>query len=140
MGCLVASEYSTGSSIMPQKRNPDSLELIRSKANIIRTKGMEFSNIISGLPLTYFKDFQEDKKIIFDTYDELFMCINVMSEVIKGSRFNQDFGIQICNDYHATATDLADYLVIEKIPFRVSYKIIANIVKHAQIKIKIYQN
>ncbi len=133
----VASEYSTGSSIMPQKRNPDSLELIRSKANIIRTKGMEFSNIISGLPLTYFKDFQEDKKIIFDTYDELFMCINVMSEVIKGSRFNQDFGIQICNDYHATATDLADYLVIEKkIPFRVSYKIIASIVKHAQNKNK----
>ena len=129
----VSSEYSTGSSIMPQKRNPDSLELIRSKSNIIRTKGMEFSNIISGLPLTYFKDFQEDKKIIFDSYDELSMCINVMSKVIKKSKFNKTIGKQICDKHFATATDLADYLVIEKnIPFRKSYKIIARIVQYAQ--------
>ena len=133
----VASEYSTGSSIMPQKRNPDSLELIRSKANIIRNKGMEFSNVISGLPLTYFKDFQEDKKIIFDTYDELFMCISVMSNVVKKSKFNEELGVQICNQNYATATDITDYLVIEKkIPFRKSYKVIASIVKHAQIKNK----
>lgn len=129
----VDKQYSTGSSIMPQKRNPDSLELIRSKANIIRTKGMEFSNIISGLPLTYFKDFQEDKKIIFETFDELSMCLKVMTDVIKKSKFEQKKGLQICNEYFATATDLADYLVIHKsIPFRNSYKIIAKIVNYAK--------
>ena len=129
----VHEEYSTGSSIMPQKRNPDSLELIRSKSNIIRSKSMEFSNIISGIPLTYFKDFQEDKKIIFECFDELSICLKVMNEVIRKSKFNKDQGKYICDEYFATATDLADYLVIEKkIPFRKSYKIIAEIVKYAQ--------
>ena len=129
----VNAEYSTGSSIMPQKRNPDSLELIRAKANIIRTKGMEFSNIISGLPLTYFKDFQEDKKIIFESYDELMTCLRVMTDVIKKSEFEKKQGLKICNEFFATATDLADYLVIKKnIPFRNSYKIIAQIVNYAQ--------
>jgi len=129
----VNAEYSTGSSIMPQKRNPDSLELIRAKANIIRTKGMEFSNIISGLPLTYFKDFQEDKKIIFESYDELMTCLKVMTDVIKKSEFEKKQGLKICNEFFATATDLADYLVIKKnIPFRNSYKIIAQIVNYAQ--------
>ena len=129
----VNAEYSTGSSIMPQKRNPDSLELIRAKANIIRTKGIEFSNIISGLPLTYFKDFQEDKKIIFESYDELMTCLKVMTDVIKKSEFEKKQGLKICNEFFATATDLADYLVIKKnIPFRNSYKIIAQIVSYAQ--------
>ena len=129
----VNAEYSTGSSIMPQKRNPDSLELIRAKANIIRTKGIEFSNIISGLPLTYFKDFQEDKKIIFESYDELITCLKVMTDVIKKSEFEKKQGLKICNEFFATATDLADYLVIKKnIPFRNSYKIIAQIVSYAQ--------
>jgi argininosuccinate lyase len=129
----VNSEYSTGSSIMPQKRNPDSLELIRAKANIIRTKSLEFSNIISGLPLTYFKDFQEDKKIIFESYDELTTCLKVMTDVIKKSEFEKKQGLKICNEFFATATDLADYLVIKKnIPFRNSYKIIAQIVSYAQ--------
>ena len=128
----VHPEYSTGSSIMPQKRNPDSLELIRSKANIIRTKSHEFSNIISNLPLTYFKDFQEDKKIIFECFDELSLCLNVMSDVIKKSDFNKKIGVELCETNFATATDLADYLVIEKnIPFRKSYKTIADIVQFA---------
>ena len=128
----VNPEYSTGSSIMPQKRNPDSLELIRSKANIIRTKSQEFSNIISNLPLTYFKDFQEDKKIIFECFDELSLCLNVMSDVIKKSDFNKKIGVELCETNFATATDLADYLVIEKnIPFRKSYKTIADIVQYA---------
>lgn len=145
----VHEEYSTGSSIMPQKRNPDSLELIRSKANIIRSKSQEFSNIISNLPLTYFKDFQEDKKIIFECYDELSICLNVMSDVIKKSNFNKKIGFELCESNFATATDLADYLVIEKnIPFRKSYKTIADIVQYAsshkiklsEISLKEFQN
>ena len=137
----VHEEYSTGSSIMPQNRNPDSLELIRSKSNIIRSKSMEFSNIISGIPLTYFKDFQEDKKIIFECFDELSICLKVMNEVIRKSKFNKDQGVHICDEYFATATDLADYLVIEKkIPFRKSYKIIAEIVKYAQKNDKVLSN
>ena len=129
----ISNQYSTGSSIMPQKRNPDSLELIRAKTNSIRIKSLEFSNIISNLPLTYFKDFQEDKRIIFDCYDELLSCLQVMQDVIKKSNFEQSVGRDINNNYYATATDLADYLVIEKkIPFRDSYKIIADIVNYAQ--------
>ena len=129
----ISSEYSTGSSIMPQKRNPDSLELVRSKTNSIRIKSIELSNIVSNLPLTYFKDFQEDKRIIFDCYDELISCIKIMEEVIKKSNFEKSIGRDLCNNYFATATDLADYLVIEKkIPFRDSYKIIADIVNYAQ--------
>ena len=129
----ISNQYSTGSSIMPQKRNPDSLELIRAKTNSIRIKSLEFSNIISNLPLTYFKDFQEDKRIIFDCYDELLSCLKVMQDVIKKSNFEQSVGRDINNNYYATATDLADYLVIEKkIPFRDSYKIIADIVNYAQ--------
>ena len=129
----ISNQYSTGSSIMPQKRNPDSLELIRAKTNSIRIKSLEFSNIISNLPLTYFKDFQEDKRIIFDCYDELLSCLQVMQDVIKKSKFEQSVGRDIINNYYATATDLADYLVIEKkIPFRDSYKIIADIVSYAQ--------
>ena len=129
----ISNQYSTGSSIMPQKRNPDSLELIRAKTNTIRIKSLEFSNIISNLPLTYFKDFQEDKRIIFDCYDELLSCLKVMQDVIKKSNFEQSVGRDINNNYYATATDLADYLVIEKkITFRDSYKIIANIVNYAQ--------
>ena len=129
----ISNQYSTGSSIMPQKRNPDSLELIRAKTNTIRIKSLEFSNIISNLPLTYFKDFQEDKRIIFDCYDELLSCLKVMQDVIKKSNFEQSVGRDINNNYYATATDLADYLVIEKkIPFRDSYKIIADIVNYAQ--------
>ena len=133
----ISSEYSTGSSIMPQKRNPDSLELVRSKTNSIRIKSIELSNIVSNLPLTYFKDFQEDKRIIFDCYDELISCIKIMEEVIKKSNFEKSIGRDLCNNYFATATDLADYLVIEKkIPFRDSYKIIADIVNYAQKKNK----
>ena len=129
----ISNQYSTGSSIMPQKRNPDSLELIRAKTNSIRIKSLEFSNIISNLPLTYFKDFQEDKRIIFDCYDELLSCLKVMQDVIKKSKFEQSVGRDINNNYYATATDLADYLVIEKkITFRDSYKIIADIVSYAQ--------
>ena len=129
----ISNQYSTGSSIMPQKRNPDSLELIRAKTNSIRIKSLEFSNIISNLPLTYFKDFQEDKRIIFDCYDELLSCLKVMQNVIKKSKFEQSVGRDVNNNYYATATDLADYLVIEKkIPFRDSYKIIADIVSYAQ--------
>ena len=129
----ISNQYSTGSSIMPQKRNPDSLELIRAKTNTIRIKSLEFSNIISNLPLTYFKDFQEDKRIIFDCYDELLSCLKVMQDVIKKSKFEQSVGRDINNNYYATATDLADYLVIEKkITFRDSYKIIADIVSYAQ--------
>ena len=108
----VHSEYSTGSSIMPQKRNPDSLELIRSKANIIRSKSQEFSNIISNLPLTYFKDFQEDKKIIFESFDELSLCLNVMSDVIKKSNFNKKICVELCEVNFATANDLSDYFFI----------------------------
>ena len=122
---------------MPQKRNPDSLELIRSKSNIIRNQNSSLLNVLSNLPLTYFKDFQEDKKMIFDSYDDLKLCIDVMTAVLRESSFKSANGLKICEDNFASATDLADYLVIEKeISFRDSYKIIAEIVDYAKTKEK----
>ena len=133
----ISKNYSTGSSIMPQKRNPDSLELIRGKSNIVRNQSTNFLNVISNLPLTYFKDFQEDKKIIFESFDDLTLCIDVMTEIMKESEFNTKNGVNICEANYASATDLADYLVIEKkITFRNSYKIIANIVNYCQLQKK----
>ena len=83
----VHSEYSTGSSIMPQKKKSGLFRINTIKGKYHRTKSQEFSNVISNLPLTYFKDFQEDKKIIFECFDELSLCLNVMSDVIKKSDF-----------------------------------------------------
>lgn len=133
----ISKNYSTGSSIMPQKRNPDSLELIRGKSNIVRNQSTNLLNVLSNLPLTYFKDLQEDKKIIFESYDDTILCLRVLSEVLKESRFITDNTIQICEKNFASATDLADYLVMKKkINFRNSYKIIAEIVNYAQLKNK----
>ncbi|MAV82001.1 MAG: argininosuccinate lyase [Pelagibacteraceae bacterium] len=129
----ISNKYSTGSSIMPQKRNPDSLELIRGKANLTRNQSSNFLNVVANLPLTYFKDFQEDKKIVFDSYDSTKLCLEVITEIIKESKFNTENSLAICDDNFASATDLADYLVVKKkLPFRESYKIIASIVKFAQ--------
>ena len=111
--------YTTGSSIMPQKRNPDAAELIRAKPGRIFGNLLSLMTVLKGLPMTYGKDMQEDKEPIFDTADTIEMCIINMEGMIKDLQPNRNNMIDALQKGFPTATDLADYLVINlEIPFR----------------------
>ena len=127
----------TGSSIMPQKKNPDLLEFLRGKSG--STYGNLFSmlTILKGLPLSYFKDLQDDKEIVFKSYDTLIGCLKIFEEVIKNLRPNKEQMLKLANNGYITATDLADYLVRNHlISFRKAYQKTAGIVNLAEKKKK----
>ncbi len=121
----------TGSSIMPQKKNPDSLEYLRGSAGSTYGNLFSMMTILKGLPLSYFKDLQNDKKIIFDTFDGLIDSIKVLNEILRNFSVNKNEMLELAKKGHITATDLADYLVKNlKYPFRKSYQITAKIVNY----------
>ena len=127
----------TGSSIMPQKKNPDPAELIRGRA------GKNFGNLQSmlttmkGLPLSYYKDMQEDKILVFESYDILIESILIANELIKNLKPNKERMLSLSNEGYTTATDFADYLVQNKsMSFREAYKISAKLVNYAEKKKK----
>ncbi len=127
----------TGSSIMPQKKNPDPLELLRGKS------GTSFGNlnamltILKGLPLSYFKDMQDDKEIVFNTFDNIKKCIKILNEVIRNIKPNKIRMLNLAGEGFTTATDFADYLVQKKkISFRNAYKLSAKLVDYAEGKKK----
>ena len=125
----------TGSSIMPQKKNPDPLEYLRGKAG--GTFGNLFSmlTILKGLPLSYFKDLQDDKEIVFRSFDTLDNSISVMNEVLKNFKPNKIRMLKLANKGFVTATDFAEYLVkYHKKSFRNAYQITAKIVNYAERK------
>ncbi len=127
----------TGSSIMPQKKNPDLLEFLRGKSG--STYGNLFSmlTILKGLPLSYFKDLQDDKEIVFKSYDTLIGCLKIFEEVIKNIRPNKEQMFKLANNGYITATDLADYLVKNhSLSFRKAYQKTAGIVNLAEKKKK----
>ena len=127
----------TGSSIMPQKKNPDLLEFLRGKSG--STYGNLFSmlTILKGLPLSYFKDLQDDKEIVFRSYDTLIGCLKIFEEVIKNLRPNREQMFKLANNGYITATDLADYLVKNhSMSFRKAYQKTAGIVNLAEKKKK----
>ncbi len=127
----------TGSSIMPQKKNPDLLEFLRGKSG--STYGNLFSmlTILKGLPLSYFKDLQDDKEIVFKSYDTLIGCLKIFEEVIKNLRPNREQMFKLANNGYITATDLADYLVkSHSMSFRKAYQKTAGIVNLAEKKKK----
>ena len=127
----------TGSSIMPQKKNPDLLEFLRGKSG--STYGNLFSmlTILKGLPLSYFKDLQDDKEIVFKSYDTLIGCLKIFEEVIKNLRPNREQMFKLANNGYITATDLADYLVKNhSMSFRKAYQKTAGIVNLAEKKKK----
>ena len=127
----------TGSSIMPQKKNPDLLEFLRGKSG--STYGNLFSmlTILKGLPLSYFKDLQDDKEIVFKSYDTLIGCLKIFEEVIKNLRPNKEQMLKLANNGYITATDLADYLVRNhSMSFRKAYQKTAGIVNLAEKKKK----
>jgi len=122
-------ELATGSSIMPQKKNPDGAELVRGKAALIISNLNNLLVILKGLPLGYSKDLQEDKKIIFDSFDTINLCLQVIKEIMLKIRFNKRKMKQAIDKSNSTATDLANWLVQNlNYSFREAYKLTGKIV------------
>jgi argininosuccinate lyase len=121
----------TGSSLMPQKKNPDVPELIRGKTGRVYGHLHALLTIIKGVPLSYNKDFQEDKEPIFDIVDTISSCLKAMTILLnEGIEFNvEKLNDSVHNDF-SNATDLADYLVVKKVPFRQAYQVVGDIVKY----------
>ena len=125
--------FSTGSSIMPQKRNPDAAELIRGKTGRVSSAFNNVLTMLKGLPLAYSKDMQEDKEPFFDAIDNLKLCLSVSEGLIKEISFNVDEMKKMAELGYITATDIADWLVKEcNIPFRDAHSITGRVVKYAE--------
>ena len=123
----------TGSSIMPQKKNPDPAELIRGKAGKNFGLLQAMLTTMKGLPVSYFKDMQEDKSLVFDGYDNILESIMITSELIKNLKPNKERMLFLSNENYTTATDFADYLVQNNsLSFREAYKISAKLVNYAE--------
>jgi argininosuccinate lyase len=120
--------YSTGSSIMPQKKNPDIAELVRGKTGRVYGALVSLLTTMKGLPLAYNKDMQEDKELSFDAFDTAKGCIALFNGMLKTLRFNKDVMRKSANNGFTNATDAADYLVNHGIPFRDAHGIIGQIV------------
>jgi argininosuccinate lyase len=131
----ISDEYSTGSSIMPQKKNPDVPELLRGKTGRVNGNLISLLTVMKGLPLAYNKDTQEDKEGVFDSVKTILISLEILNEVLKTMTVNEDKMQQACQTGHLTATDLADYLVKKcDIPFREAHFITGNAVALAEDK------
>ena len=123
----------TGSSMMPQKKNPDPAELIRGRAGKNFGSLQAMLTTMKGLPLSYYKDMQEDKALVFNSYDTLFESIIITNELIKSLKSNKERMLALSNEGYTTATDFADYLVQNNsLSFREAYKISAKLVNYAE--------
>ena len=120
--------YTTGSSIMPQKKNPDMAELIRGKTGRVYGNLMGLLTTLKGLPLAYNKDMQEDKEAVFDSLDTVKMCLEVLAPMLATMKVNGKNTYRAAQKGFINATDLADYLVKKGMPFRAAYKIVGTIV------------
>ncbi len=129
----ISESFSTGSSIMPQKRNPDAAELIRAKVSLISGGLVSLLTLLKGLPLAYSKDLQEDKEIIFRVHDNLCLLLNVMAEMLPEIKVNKEVLKDSASSKFITATDLADYLVSNfKYSFRQSHHAVGELVRKAE--------
>ncbi len=119
----LSDEYSTGSSIMPQKKNPDMAELCRGKTGRVYGDLMALLTIMKGIPLSYDKDMQEDKEALFDSVDTVKMCLKVFIPMLESMKTREDKMLESAKKGFMNATDLADYLAKKGMPFRDAYKI-----------------
>jgi argininosuccinate lyase len=127
----VDEAYATGSSLMPQKKNPDSLELMRGKSGRMVGHLTSLLTVLKGLPSTYNKDLQEDKEVVFDAIDTLCMELSIATGVIRTLEVNAE-RMAGALDHAILATDLADYLVRREVPFRQSHHIVGRAVRRAE--------
>jgi argininosuccinate lyase len=127
----VSDAWASGSSIMPQKKNPDAAELLRAKAPRVVSRLAALHGVMHGLPLTYNKDMQEDKEGLFDAVDTLDLCLQAAAGMLDGIEFRKDRLAEAASDEMIAATDIADLLVRRGVPFRQSHGIVAGLVKAA---------
>ncbi len=131
----LSDQWSTGSSIMPQKKNPDAAELIRGKTGRLNGNLVQMLTVMKALPLAYNKDMQEDKESVFDSFDTLVLCLEAMNGMLATATFNTDKMHAAAEDGYTTATALADWLVMHlNLPFREAHHVTGRIVKMAEDK------
>ena len=130
----IADRYCTGSSIMPQKKNPDVAELVRGKTGRVNGHLVALLTLMKGQPLAYNKDNQEDKEPLLDTVDTLMMSLAVFAGMVGGISVNADRMRAAAREGYATATDLADYLVKKGLPFREAHEAVAQAVRFAETR------
>ena len=127
----------TGSSIMPQKKNPDPLEFLRGKTGNAFGNLFSMLTILKGLPLSYFKDLQDDKELVFKSFDQLKYSILILNDILKNFSVDKKRMFEFANIGYTTSTDLADYIVRNlDVPFRKAYQITSKIVNYAEVKKK----
>jgi argininosuccinate lyase len=129
--CEVSDAWASGSSIMPQKKNPDAAELLRAKAPRVAAHLVALHGVFHGLPLTYNKDLQEDKEHLFDAADTLDLCLQAASGMLTGIAFDRERLAGAAADEMIAAVDVADMLVRRGVPFRQSHGIVAGLVREA---------
>jgi argininosuccinate lyase len=129
--CRVSDSFASGSSLMPQKRNPDAAELLRAKAPRIVGRLAGFHGVLHGLPLTYNKDLQEDKEPLFDTIDTLELCLRVARGMLEELEFDRERMAAAASDELIAATDVADQLVRQGVPFREAHGVVGGLVRAA---------
>ena len=127
----LSDAFCTGSSIMPQKKNPDIPELIRGKTGRVFGQLMSLLTLMKGQPLAYNRDNQEDKEPLFDSVDTLINCLTIFKDMVPNIQVNRESMLKSAKSGYSTATDLADYLVKKSVPFRDAHKIVGEIVNHA---------
>jgi argininosuccinate lyase len=129
--CEVSDAWASGSSIMPQKKNPDAAELLRAKAPRVAAHLVALHGVFHGLPLTYNKDMQEDKEHVFDAADTLDLCLRAAAGMLNGIEFDRERLAGAAADEMIAAVDVADMLVRRGVPFRQSHGIVAGLVREA---------
>jgi argininosuccinate lyase len=129
--CEVSDAWASGSSIMPQKKNPDAAELLRAKAPRLVSNLVALHGVMHGLPLTYNKDLQEDKEPLFDSCDTLELCLEAARGMLDSISFRRDRLAAAASDEFLAATDVADLLVRRGVPFREAHGVVAGLVRRA---------
>jgi argininosuccinate lyase len=130
----MADAFSTGSSLMPQKKNPDACELLRGKSARLQGNLHTLLTLTKGLPLTYNRDLQEDKPPVFDSFDQAAICADVLAGTLAGLKVNAARCAAAVSDPALLATDLADYLVLQGVPFREAHHAVGAVVRLAETK------
>jgi argininosuccinate lyase len=129
--CEPAEDFSSGSSIMPQKKNPDAAELLRAKSPRITSSFATLAGVLHGLPLGYSKDMQEDKEALFDAADTVELCLEAAAGLLAGLSFDRDRMAAAAGDEMAAATEVADLLVRRGMPFREAHGVVGDLVRRA---------
>lgn len=128
----ISDKFTTGSSIMPQKNNPDYLELIRAKSARVIGNLVSLLVNLKAQPLTYNRDLQEDKYLFFDSYENIINSVEVINEILKTLKVNSDKMLEISTDFYLESTDVADYLTKKGLPFKIAHRVVRNIVSDLQ--------